>query len=514
METKSLSRRDFLKIFSSATVSSGLSGLNIPNYRLLQPDRDLETPNIFIFLFDTLSARHMSLYGYKRDTTPNLKKFAEQATVYHRHHAGGNWTPPGTATLFTGVYPWAHRSTTVYTQTLPEFTEKNIFQLVNEKRHTYAYTQNLLAESLLTQMNEYIENHPFIDQPGTYYYKPTMSWLSDNFHIGQWSDFLLEGNFSHPPGTPFFFYLMNNYYRYKIKQLTTRFGDEYPLGFSSIFPGVYSFLDQALEWVKNETFIMRQPAFGYFHLFAPHAPYAPRSEFTNLFDDGLEFPEKEDHILSKKVDRETLLLKRQQYDEFIANVDHDFYKVIEHMQENGLLDNSYIIFTSDHGEMIERGILGHTTQTLYEPIIHIPLIIHAPGQSERKDIYNPTSAVDILPTLCRITGVEIPDWAQGRILPGFSDEAPEDDRPIFSVEANENPKRARLSIATVAMIQWPYKLIHYFGYDEMPDGYELYNLETDPEELQNLISTHTEDANKLIEVMQAHLEEANKPFPI
>ena len=64
-----------------------------------------------------------------------------------------------------------------------------------------------------------------------------------------------------------------------------------------------------------------------------------------------------------------------------------------------MLDDTYVIVTSDHGEMFERGIRGHVTPTLYEPVIRVPLLIAKPGQREREDVYAPTSCVDLLPTL-------------------------------------------------------------------------------------------------------------------
>ena len=67
-------------------------------------------PNVLILLFDALSAKHISTYGYPRETMPNLTRFAQQATVYHAHYSGGNFTTPGTASLLTGTYPWSHRA--------------------------------------------------------------------------------------------------------------------------------------------------------------------------------------------------------------------------------------------------------------------------------------------------------------------------------------------------------------------------------------------------------------------
>ena len=69
--------------------------------------------------------------------------------------------------------------------------------------------------------------------------------------------------------------------------------------------------------------------------------------------------------------------------------------------------------------MFERGILGHMTPSMHQPVIHTPLVIFPPKQTTRLDIYQPTSAVDLLPTLARIAALDIPTWAEGQILPSF-----------------------------------------------------------------------------------------------
>ena len=94
-----LTRREFL--LSLATVP--LLGLRLPQLQLMTPGSGLarqgdpSLPNFIIMVFDTFSARHLPLSGYPRDTTPNISRLAERATVFHNHYAGGNYTTPGTA---------------------------------------------------------------------------------------------------------------------------------------------------------------------------------------------------------------------------------------------------------------------------------------------------------------------------------------------------------------------------------------------------------------------------------
>jgi arylsulfatase A-like enzyme len=155
--------------------------------------------------------------------------------------------------------------------------------------------------------------------------------------------------------------------------------------------------------------------------------------------------------------------------------------------KNGILDQTVVIVTADHGELFERGIAGHLTPTLYEPLLHIPLLISVPGQTRRQDVYSLTSCVDLLPTLAKLTNQPFPEWTEGEVLPGFSNEPVQNERSVFAVEAKSSPKQGPLNKVTVALIKGKHKLIYYRGYPQTPAP-ELYDLSNDPEELQDLAS--------------------------
>lgn len=103
---KNLSRRDVLKLAGLVTGGAAWTALRMKSGRAL----DGKKPNIVVLLADTLSATNLSLFGYGRQTTPNLERLADRAFVYHSHYAGGNFTSPGTATILTGSYTWTHRT--------------------------------------------------------------------------------------------------------------------------------------------------------------------------------------------------------------------------------------------------------------------------------------------------------------------------------------------------------------------------------------------------------------------
>src|SRR3974377_2024638 len=103
-----ISRRDFLKLTGLlALVNTGLARAIS---QVGKAARTPAQPNVLSVILDALSARHMSLYGYPRETTPNINRFAERATVFNNHYAGGNFTTTGTASLLTGTLPWTHHA--------------------------------------------------------------------------------------------------------------------------------------------------------------------------------------------------------------------------------------------------------------------------------------------------------------------------------------------------------------------------------------------------------------------
>src|SRR5215213_8363105 len=99
-----LTRREFLKLISLAP----LGVYSRPIKKLAAGANG--TPNIIVIVFDAWSQQHVSLYGYPRQTMPNVDKFAERATVYHNHHSTGTFTVPAAATILTGLHPWSHRA--------------------------------------------------------------------------------------------------------------------------------------------------------------------------------------------------------------------------------------------------------------------------------------------------------------------------------------------------------------------------------------------------------------------
>ncbi|MGD9094240.1 MAG: DUF4976 domain-containing protein, partial [Anaerolineales bacterium] len=103
-------------------------------------------------------------------------------------------------------------------------------------------------------------------------------------------------------------------------------------------------------------------------------------------------------------------------------------------------------------------------------------------------------------------------WCECQALPISSHYSSDGERDIFAVEARENPMHESLTKATIAMIRGRYKLIRYLGYGE--EVFEFYDLENDPEELEDLSSQQTTIEKELRMEMGEKLTEVNSPFMV
>jgi arylsulfatase A-like enzyme len=165
-------------------------------------------------------------------------------------------------------------------------------------------------------------------------------------------------------------------------------------------------------------------------------------------------------------------------------VDAEFGRAIASLERAGVLGHAHLFVTSDHGEMFERGVFGHFTPLLYEPVIHVPLLVSVPGASSRLDVRVPTSNVDILPTVVGLAGTPTGEWCEGRALPGLGG-IEDTHRSIFATEAKRNP--ANSPLRTALWRAAGAQAVHYAGYSGRYQQHtEFYDLENDPDEMTDL----------------------------
>ncbi len=508
--SSSFNRRDFLKLGSLLPV--GLAAPSVSRLLHPVPSAQSDRQNVIVVVFDAFSALNISLYGYGRDTMPNLARLAKRAVVYHDHFSGSNFTTSGTASLLTGTRPWTHRALLPNGQVAKPFVTRNVFTAFRDY-YRLAYTHNGWAYTLLRQfeqqMDELIPREKlFLASYDTFIESlfqndediATVSWARDMRVADEGFAYSL-----------FLSHLYKVLQEGKIANLEPMF----PRGIPTTGSDNGFLLEQAVDFLSNTVRSVPQPFFAYFHFLPPHFPYRTSAQFFNHFrNDGFQPVEKPRDIFAPGRIGASLLRQRTEYDEFILYVDQQFGRFYDELQAAGLLDNTWIVFTSDHGEMFERGIMAHSTNALYQPVIRIPLLIFEPGRQQGLDVTVPTSAEDVLPTLTYLTGQPMPDWTEGVILPPYNTSTPDPARQIYVVRAHNNDPKLPLTQASIGLVRAPYKLLYYFGYQEdgIADFQKLYNLQSDPEELVDLIDTEKDVAAELFSELQISLTAANKPF--
>lgn len=507
-----LTRRDFLKLSSAMVGGMALSRL-MPMANTMA-GRKTAKPNVLILVFDTMSAPHLSLYGYGRETTPNLMRFADRATVYHSHYAEGSFTTPGTASILTGLLPWSHRAVNPGGLIRRDLVTNNLFHMAGDEYFKIGFSQNLWADLFLRQFHTDLDMH-----------LPPYSFAYNNP--------LLLGELTPKDTLPYFAF--DDFLVGGVK-LDTPYAGSVTLGILDValgrglnlnpelkqadgqkppFNGYFYYQNRTVlqgihETIQKVVTTEDRPYLGYFHLWSPHEPYAPQSEFRNLFKDNLKTPAKPRHPLTDSPIREQDLRQYSRlYDQYVADVDTEFGILMDTMERLGLLDNTYVIVLSDHGQLFERGVHGHASRLMYDQVIHVPLLISAPGQAERVDVYEPTGNVDLLPTLVCIMGVQQPARLDGRCLP-LPGNLVNEERSHYAVLANENSAFHTFSRGSFVIIRGTHKLIWYTGYSGHEDTTELYDLSVDPDEMNNLASIDPARAKQMKEELLAARQTADQ----
>ena len=502
-----LTRREFLKLISLMPVGV----FSRPISKLTQT-LNSDIPNVIILVFDAWSHYHVSLYGYPRHTMPNLEKFAEKATVYHNHYTAGTFTSSGTASLLTGLYPWSHRALHLGAAVTPSHAVHNIFAALSATHSTLGYSQNEYADQILYALGGELETHvhnlAYSLRNNNFYDAPIFK-ESPRIAFASFEDNLirrLKGN----DASMFFGPLLRLSLLGSRAKFISANNEDYPLGLPS--SDELFLLDDVVEGAIQTLNGIQSPTLAYFHFYPPHDPYCPTKEFFEKFKDGWAAPQKPIHDLSEeKRDAPDLELNRRHYDEYLASWDNEIGRLFDYLKESGLMENSYIFVTADHGELFERGLTGHFTKLIYDPLICIPLIVSRPGQTFREDIHVLTSSVDILPTITNVLNLPIPEWSEGKLLPGLGG-VEDEHRSIFSVDAKFNSSFTPLRNYSISLTRDHHRFIHYSFPKDDYEKFEFYDLGTDPHELKDLYLAKPSLALEMQDELIQKIEDVNKLY--
>jgi arylsulfatase A-like enzyme len=233
---------------------------------------------------------------------------------------------------------------------------------------------------------------------------------------------------------------------------------------------------------------------------------------SNLVDDLRRKPFPQRHYLEEDqgkpfvgADRDMWRRYRAFYNRLVESVDREIGTVLDALKGGDV--PPITVFTTDHGDLGGAHGLPYKGPAMYEELIRVPLVISWPGRirASRSDAL--VSLIDILPTLCDLTGTTVPEGVDGLSLRPILEKGMPAIRDVIFAEYY-GKQSWRVPIRMIRTARWKY--VRYLGHGE-----ELYDLDADAGELRNL-SNETEfvaDRKRLAEQMDAWIQQTDDPFP-
>jgi len=395
--------------------------------------------NLVVIVIDALRKDHLGIYGYKRETSPNIDNFAKKAVVFKNAISQCSWTNPSIASLFSSLCPSVHGVISYDEKKADYFNYKiaTIAEILKEKGYT---TGAFVANHFINKKLKFNQGFDVFDSINSKY-KPLASELNE----------------------------------------------------------------KALKWIaknKNKNF------FVYMHYMDAHGPYEPPEPYDNFFKSNEDRQMSDEEYsklmflsVGKEKDNNDLNYYIDKYDGEIRYVDYHIGKIIKKLGEYDLFDNTIVIVTSDHGEaFFEHGFCGHG-YSLYNEEIYIPLIVKFPKDIKISEINNDkVGLIDISATMLNILSCKFPHKTNGKNLLSFSNKMMSNNLIIFSEEISLTTKGP----PKIAMLKDNFKAIYMVATQQIT---ELYNLDKDKFEKENLINVYPDKYQELTKDIEAFQRE-------
>lgn len=409
------------------------------------PSAASDAPNVIVIVVDTLRADHLSSYGYERDTSPFMDSFAAEGVRFENAIAPSSWTQPVHASMLTGRYTYEHQAeNTPLDDTYPT---------IGEVMQASGYRTGAFSANTLFFTRRQGHGRGFLHFEDNYQSVP------DAFFNSSLYGFLFD------------FYGLRKVLNYE--GVPTRV----------LAPDINR---AVLNWVDRDN---EKPFLVFMNYFDVHDPYTPpepwRSKYASVPNPGgliNGFMER----YSPSLTPEQIQTEIDAYDGSIAYVDDQIKALFSELEGRGLLENTIVIITSDHGESFgEHGILQHSA-SLYLDEIHVPLIVWAPGQVPAgKTVETPVTITALPSTILELVNAADDPFPGPSLAALIDGEAPADwPDPISELAqmngaAEVNPS-THGAMKSVVGDEMQYILHEKFGE-------ELYNWLEDPQETTNLV---------------------------
>jgi arylsulfatase A-like enzyme len=381
-----------------------------------------ERPNVLVIAVDTLRASALGCYGAQRDTSPNVDRLAGEGLLFARAISPSSWTVPAVGSFFTGLLPREH-------------------ELQQSKGLPLARSHEALAERLSAAG---ITTGAFVSN--------VLLTPSRNFDQG-----------------------FESYLEVRPQDARTLHA-------------------AALRWIREQ---QGSQWFAYVHALEPHDPYVPHADVTERFVDADDpyqgpYPKASIRKLLDIVQRlraedasaiapRDLEHFRSLYDGEVAWWDARLGELLADLDAQGQLDDTVVVITSDHGEeFLEHGLLLHG-QSLFEELVHVPLILWGPGIVPAGRVEAAVGTVTLHRTVCELMGVEPAGAGPSLLAVARGDAAP---GPILldTLKGRRPGDKTAHRLDGVRTDRW--KLLRH---QVEPMRYELYDLSVDPGEQDDLL---------------------------
>jgi len=412
-------------------------------------------PNVIILLVDALRKDHLGLYGYHRETTPNIDRFSQEAVIFQNAISQSSWTPPSIASLFSSFYPSVH----------------GVISRGRSKEHSLDDKIVTFAEVL---KEKGYKTAAFLANP----------IIIKRASFDQGFDVFVDRSHVPPPK------VIRKAFRWITK-------NKYELAYLPA-PELNR---RALQWIHQNK---NSPFFAYLHYMDVHSPYELPQPYDSFFQSNKVrlMNEKEvDQFVHFEEDHRDLNYYIDRYDGGIRFMDAQIGQLLKKLEEYGLLKNTIVVITADHGEaFLDHGFSNHGW-TLYQEEINVPLIVKLPEtMASPRKIQDKVGLIDIGVTILSALNYSFPYKTDGLdLFAGSTGDRP-DDRPLFAAELSEISKGP----PKIAMIKGGTKAIYLVAEQRVT---ELYNLARDPLEKRNLIHRSTEKRLEFERAIQAWLAE-------
>jgi arylsulfatase A-like enzyme len=363
---------------------------------------------------DTAGAKHFSLYGYSRRTTPELERIAARARVYTRCFAPGSWTTPSHASLFTGLYPSDHQvdDHLNFSGRILSSDYQHLVPILSQAGYrTYGISCNGLVCPIYGNCRGF---DAFYDYSGIHGIVPMLKARTDSIAPA----LIKNRNQTQKILTRINMVIQNAIFHKDVKRLfnsaRTFLSEFFRIG-ALHYSAPYTLLTfyTAKQVIKeHQRTYPDTPFFLFINVIENHAYYNPPKKYRRFSrrSDRQEFHTR--RLLSEDLAHlraSVAPICRNLYDDTIFFLDNLIGKFWDFLQTLGLLDRTLFISTSDHGEHFgEKGFFGHG-YSLFNELIWVPLLIHYPGALNFGGVDERlVSLTDLFSTILDVTGSPFP----------------------------------------------------------------------------------------------------------